>query len=244
MSNAADKIVVIGGGIGGLTAGLALLKRGFDVEIHEQAPELKEVGAGIQISSNGTRVLYALGLEEALERVQVLPSRRVIRHWKTGETWNWFDLGTVSTQSATGRRTSCSIGATCMAGSPTPFDAEARRGEAWTALLERGDRGRSASTPRSKRRQPSKAAYVIGADGIHSKVRACVFGADAPKFTGVCRVARARADGTAAGAARPDAATNWLGPRRPRAALPGAARRAHEFHLVHRAQRLADRIRG
>src|SRR5512141_2607590 len=93
-----DKIIIIGGGIGGLAAALALLKRGIDVEIHEQAPELKEVGAGIQISSNGTRVLYALGLKDALKRVQVLPSGRVIRHWSTGETWNWFDLGAATAQ--------------------------------------------------------------------------------------------------------------------------------------------------
>src|SRR5688572_7510625 len=93
-----EKIAVIGAGIGGLTAALALLKRGLDVEIYEQAPELKEVGAGIQISSNGTRVLYALGLEDALKRVQVLPQRRVIRHWSSGETWNWFDLGAVTRQ--------------------------------------------------------------------------------------------------------------------------------------------------
>ena len=92
------KIAVIGGGIGGLTAALALLKRGLDVDIYEQAPELKEVGAGIQISSNGTRVLFALGLEDALKQVQVQPSKRQIRHWRTGETWNWFDLGQVTQQ--------------------------------------------------------------------------------------------------------------------------------------------------
>ena len=90
------KVAIVGAGIGGLAAALSLLKRGIDVEIYEQAPELKEVGAGIQISSNGTRVLYALGLEDALKRVQVLPSRRVIRHWSSGETWNWFDLGAVT----------------------------------------------------------------------------------------------------------------------------------------------------
>src|SRR2546429_7965857 len=87
------KVVVVGAGIGGLTAALALLERGIDVEVYEQSNELKEVGAGIQISSNGTRVLFALGLEKTLAQVQVRPERRELRHWSTGETWNWFDLG-------------------------------------------------------------------------------------------------------------------------------------------------------
>src|SRR5260221_13334687 len=87
------KVGIVGGGIGGLTAALALLKRGIDVEVYEQSNLLKEVGAGVQMGSNGTRVLYALGLEDALSRIQVLPARREIRHWRTGETWNWFELG-------------------------------------------------------------------------------------------------------------------------------------------------------
>ena len=86
-------VAVVGAGIGGLTAALALLKRGIDVQVYEQSNQLKEVGAGIQISSNGTRVLFALGLEAALAEVQVRPERRELRHWSTGETWNWFDLG-------------------------------------------------------------------------------------------------------------------------------------------------------
>src|SRR5688500_4699217 len=57
-------ISIIGGGIGGLTAALALLRQGFDVDVYEQAPELREVGAGVQVSANGTRVLFALGLEK------------------------------------------------------------------------------------------------------------------------------------------------------------------------------------
>src|SRR6516164_7829993 len=73
-------VAVIGAGIGGLTAALALLRRGIDVEVYEQSNELKEVGAGIQISSNGTRVLFALGLETALASVQVRPERRELRH--------------------------------------------------------------------------------------------------------------------------------------------------------------------
>ena len=49
-----QKIIIAGGGIGGMSAALALLKKGFDVEVYEQAAELKEVGAGIQISPNGS----------------------------------------------------------------------------------------------------------------------------------------------------------------------------------------------
>jgi len=58
-----NTIVVIGGGIGGLATALALLKRGLDVDVYEQSARLGEVGAGIQISSNGTHVLYSLALE-------------------------------------------------------------------------------------------------------------------------------------------------------------------------------------
>ena len=52
-----DSVAIVGGGIGGLTAALALMRRGIAVDVYEQAPELKELGAGVQISSNGTRVL-------------------------------------------------------------------------------------------------------------------------------------------------------------------------------------------
>src|ERR1051325_10402782 len=92
------KVVVIGGGIGGLTTALALLSRGIDVDVFEQAPRLGDVGAGIQISPNGTRVLLALGLEQGLRAIAVAPLRKEIRHWRSGKTWNWYDLGAASSQ--------------------------------------------------------------------------------------------------------------------------------------------------
>src|SRR5215831_20620194 len=94
---AADTII-IGGGIGGLTAALALLRRGIDVDVYEQAPELRELGAGVQVSANGTRILHALGLKEALEKVQVLPAGKAIRLWNTGQSWKLFDLGMESAE--------------------------------------------------------------------------------------------------------------------------------------------------
>src|ERR1700704_4800476 len=92
-----EKVAIIGAGIGGLDAALALIRQGVGVDVYEQAPELKELGAGVQISSNGTRVLYALGLGEAAERLGVVVAGKEIRLWSTGQTWKLFDLG------ATGR---------------------------------------------------------------------------------------------------------------------------------------------
>jgi 2-polyprenyl-6-methoxyphenol hydroxylase-like FAD-dependent oxidoreductase len=63
-----EKILVIGGGIGGLTAAIALQRKGIDVQVYESAPELKPVGAGIWVPTNAMRVLERLGLAEAVSR--------------------------------------------------------------------------------------------------------------------------------------------------------------------------------
>jgi len=183
VTSACEKIVIVGGGIGGLAAALSLLKRGLDVEVYEQAPELKEVGAGIQISSNGTRVLYALGLEDPLKRVQVLPSRRVIRHWSTGETWNWFDLGAVTAQ----RYGTPHV--MLHRGDLHGLLADAVRATKPDAVkLGRRCAGISTENGHAEVKfedgEIARAAYVIGADGIHSKVRALTFGPERPRFTG------------------------------------------------------------
>jgi salicylate hydroxylase len=205
-------IIVGGGGIGGLTAALALLKRGIDVDVHEQSDALKEVGAGVQLGSNGTRVLYALGLQDALARVQVIPSAREIRHWRTGETWNWFDLGATSAKrygtphvmlhrgdllgilaEAVQRLKSNAIalGRKCVAVSQTAAHAEVRFADGHVA----------------------RSAFIIGADGIHSQVRTCLFGAGQAEFTN-CVAWRGLApmDRLPAHLARM-VGTNWLGPR-------------------------------
>ena len=207
-----DRIAVIGAGIGGLATALALLRRGLDVEVYEQAPQLGEVGAGIQISSNGTRVLYALGLEEALRRVQVLPSRRQIRHWSTGETWDWFELGAVSAK---------------RYGTPHVMlhraDLHALLAEAVGRLkpdavhLAKRCIGLTQSDRQVEIRfetgETASAAYVIGADGIHSRVRECLFGPDRPQFTGVVAWRAVVPMEKLPSRLAQMVGTNWLGPR-------------------------------
>jgi salicylate hydroxylase len=93
MSRASPHILIAGGGIGGLTTALALLRRGIDVSVYEQASELREVGAGVQIGPNGSRLLIDLGLREALDEVACEAARKEVRLWNTGQTWKLFDLG-------------------------------------------------------------------------------------------------------------------------------------------------------
>src|ERR1043166_3186279 len=90
------RILIVGAGIGGLNAALALLRDGHEVAVYEQASQLAELGAGVQVSANGSRVLFALGLEQALRRVWSEPVGKEIRLWNTGETWKLFDLGAES----------------------------------------------------------------------------------------------------------------------------------------------------
>jgi salicylate hydroxylase len=80
------RIGVIGGGIGGLTAAVALRHAGFEVDLYEQAPALTEVGGGINIAPNATRVLRRLGLAEGLDREGVRPLGTHQRRWQDGRT--------------------------------------------------------------------------------------------------------------------------------------------------------------
>ena len=177
-------VAIVGGGIGGLAAALALIRRGIDVDVYEQAPELRELGAGVQISANGTRVLHALGLKAALEQVQVLPAGKAIRLWNTGQSWKLFDLGMESVE----RYGFPYI--TIHRGDLHGVIAQALTREKPAAIhLNRKCVG-LAQTPehvelRFETGEPVTANLVVGADGVHSAVRENLFGAAKPEFCGI-----------------------------------------------------------
>src|SRR6185436_12932765 len=77
-------IILVGAGLGGLTAALALLRAGFRVSVYEQVAELGEVGAGVTITPNGVHVLHHLLGEEVLDNVARTPAAGAIKHYKTG----------------------------------------------------------------------------------------------------------------------------------------------------------------
>ena len=86
------KILIAGAGMGGLAAASSLMKAGHDVEVYEQAPELGEVGAGIQMSANAMHALIDLGLREEISRVAVNPGAYVFSAFDTGEEISRFNL--------------------------------------------------------------------------------------------------------------------------------------------------------
>lgn len=80
-----SRISIIGGGIGGLTAALALQHFGYRVSVFEQAHELKETGAGVVIAPNAMHALHFLGIGERVAEEAGPPEAYLIRHFRTGE---------------------------------------------------------------------------------------------------------------------------------------------------------------
>jgi salicylate hydroxylase len=93
MQGPARTVVVAGAGIGGLTAALALARQGFGVTLLEQAAQLEETGAGIQLSPNATRILLDLGLGERLRADAVAPDALRVRQARSGRTIATLPLG-------------------------------------------------------------------------------------------------------------------------------------------------------
>jgi salicylate hydroxylase len=203
-------VLVAGAGIGGLTAALALLKRGFDVDVYEQARELKEVGAGLQLSANGNRVLYALGIGDELARLACEATGKEVRLWNTGQTWKLFDLGAESVARygfpyfLVYRPDLLDI----LARAVSREKADAiHLGARCTALAQDGSRV-------LLRWEGGEATgdALVGADGVHSRIRQALFGADAPEFTGIVAWRGTIPMTRLPVHMRRPVGTNWIGP--------------------------------
>jgi len=176
------RVLIAGGGIGGLTAALCCARQGLDVDVFEQATAFAEVGAGIQLSPNCSRVLHALGLAEDLDAVSFLPEGTEMRHWRTGRLITSNPLGRAMLQTY-GAPYYHIHRADLMAVLVNAAEADPRiRLHASTKLKsfeQDADSVQVATTA-----GPFSGSLLIGADGIHSAVRASLFGVEAPTFTG------------------------------------------------------------
>ncbi len=175
------KIAVIGGGIGGAAAALNLLKAGHDVDVYEQAASFREVGAGIQISPNAARVIHGLGLAAPLAKIGVRPEAFHQKRWQDGRTVLKSPLGGTMFE-AFGfpyyQVHRADLLAMLVAALPPE---RLHTGHRLAALSEHNDHVELAFDNGAR----AHAEVAIGADGIHSSVRHILFGAEAPRFTGV-----------------------------------------------------------
>ncbi|MEV4538540.1 FAD-dependent monooxygenase [Asanoa sp. NPDC049518] len=173
----AVRVVVVGGGIGGLVAALALRRAGLDVRVFEQAATVGTVGAGIQLAPNATRVLAALGVLPAVRRVAVEPTAFEFRRWDDGRVLSSTPLG-APVEAAYGApylhvHRGDLVG---VLAAVVPVEVGAR-----VVDVLPGDRDVELRLAGGRR---ERADLVVGADGIHSVVRKAVLGTADARFTG------------------------------------------------------------
>ena len=206
-----EQVVIAGGGIGGLAAAVACARHGVPVQLLERAGQLSEVGAGIQIGPNVTRILQAWGLGEALAQVAAFPKQLQARDAQTGQVLGSLRLGDraqalYGAPYATIHRADLQ---SLLHGAALAEGVHVRLGQKVHGWRETADgvEVRTADGP------SLQADALIGADGVWSTVRQQLLG-DAPaRFTGhlAYRALVAQADLLAH--LRSDQVTVWMGPR-------------------------------
>jgi salicylate hydroxylase len=201
---------IAGGGIGGLAAALSLLQRGFDVRVYEQARELSEVGAGIQISPNATRILHRLGLADAFAGLGVRPVAWHQRRWQDGRTLLYSPIGDAVVD-AFGFPHYQMHRADVLATLVRALPAECLRvSHRLVAFDDHGD----GVTLAFENGESAEVDVLVGADGIHSTVQRLLFGEQRPRFTG-CIAYRGLIPAERVAAPEiPVEAQVWLGPTR------------------------------
>jgi salicylate hydroxylase len=175
------KVLVVGGGIGGITTVLALRQRGVDVQLFEQAAAFGQVGAGLQVSSNAAKILRRLGLGDELKKVATYPDGRDYRGWDTAERLYYTPLG---------QKAEAHFGSPYYAAHRAELldvlltGLTDRTGITMGARVERIDQDASGVTLTLANGETAHGDILIGADGIHSTVRAQLFGKELPRYTG------------------------------------------------------------
>lgn len=169
-------VLIIGGGIGGMTAAAALAQAGFPVRLLEAAPAFGDIGAGVTLSPNAMRGLDFIGCQDAVAAAGVEPQRQRIQHWQDGRTLFAMERGDSRARYGAPYvyihradlhqilvATARDAGATLQAGAPVVASQGA------TAILGDGSR--------------ITADVLIGADGLKSAIRQR-FEASPAHFTG------------------------------------------------------------
>ncbi len=173
------RVIVIGAGIGGIATAAGLRKLGVEVALYERAGDLGEVGAGVQIGPNGVKVLRALGLDPGLDGLAFEPTEIVSVDWQTASQRFRQPLKAIA-----GKQ----FGAPYITAHRADLHRllRARVPDSLITLNARctgvssSDRGAVATFADGSE---VEADLIVGADGIRSVVRECLFGAAPARFT-------------------------------------------------------------
>ena len=203
----APRVAIVGGGIGGLAAALALEHRGAETIVCEQTPNLSEIGAGLNTTPNAVKALRALGVEDQVNAVACDTNFLNIRSWDSGRYISRtrrsdFKEKFGAPNLALHRADLLAI----LAGALKT--TEIRTGMRAVSVESRAKNAVARFADGSE----IEADIVVGADGIHSVVRNSLFGADVPRFTGcICWRGMAAADAVPRDINIADG-TMWMGP--------------------------------
>ena len=205
------RIAIVGAGIGGLVAALALTRRGFAVDVYEQTRVLKEVGAGLQIGANGTRALAAIGVLEQVLATAFQPRGKEVRLWNSGQTWTLFDLGEQSVERYGFPYLTVHRGDlhNALADALRALRPDAIHLDHHCQLIEQD----GSSVRLSFANQPAVTCDMgVGADGVHSTLRKVLFGAADASFTGIVAWRGLIPIERLPERLRRPIGTNWIGP--------------------------------
>ncbi len=202
------RIGIAGGGVGGLAAAIALKQQGHQVTVFEQAPGFSRVGADINLTPNVVRAIDGLGAGATIRRLGARPTFRISRDWDTGQETSRLGMGDVAEQ---------------QYGAP---QITIHRADILAALAEQlpiepiqfGKRLKTLAQSETgvtlQFEDGSTAGFdvVVGADGIHSRVRSALFGEEYPRFTGVVSFRSVVPTERVKNVPEIEAFTKWWGP--------------------------------
>jgi len=175
------KIGIAGGGVGGLAAAIALRQQGHDVTVFEQAKGFSKVGADINLTPNVVRAIDGLGAGPAIRERGARPTFRISRDWDTGKETSRLGMSDVAEQQYGAPQVTIHRSDIINALAEQFPMAQIQFGKRIKCLTQ-NDGGVSLQFE-----DGSQASFdvVVGADGIHSRVRTALFGEEHPRFTGV-----------------------------------------------------------